>query len=92
MQINGNRNVLEDCKGALGICYLCGRLAGYTPFGMMASLEWHHVLKEILDRKHGNKYGLKVRLHALACYRGRTGSVNKNFQVYREMVAAGQKT
>ena len=73
------------------ICYLCGRPAGATPFGMMDSLEWHHVFEGNPDRKLSEKYGLKVRLHALTCHREGTGSVHKNSQVYQEMMAAGQK-
>ena len=73
------------------LCYLCGRPAGATQFGGMDSLEWHHVFEGNPDRKLSEKYGLKVRLHALTCHREGTESVHRNRRVYMELMAAGQK-
>lgn len=82
------KSIMQD---DLDVCYLCGRPAGATPAGMMDSLEWHHVFEGNPDRKISEKYGLKVRLHALTCHREGRGSVHKNSKVYREMMEAGQR-
>ena len=73
------------------ICYLCGRPAGAAPSGAMDSLEWHHVFEGNPDRRLSERYGLKVRLHALTCHREGAGSVHKNRKVYIGLMKEGQR-
>lgn len=73
------------------VCYLCGKPAGATPQGGMDCLEWHHVFEGNPDRKLSEKYGLKIRLHALTCHREGPKSVHKNSNVYRKTMEDGQK-
>ncbi|MBP3703704.1 MAG: hypothetical protein J6I65_07955 [Lachnospiraceae bacterium] len=65
-------------------CYLCGAN------GTCDLLHWHHVFGGP-NRKHSEKYGLKVRLCGQKCHENGSNAVHRNRKVDLELKAAGQR-
>lgn len=72
-------------------CFLCGRMANYW----QGNIEEHHCFGGP-NRKHSEKYGLKVYLHGLSCHREGDGAVHRSkearLSVQREAQKAFEKT
>ena len=71
-------------------CFLCGEPEYWNDNGMPERLEEHHVFGGS-NRKHSEKYGLKVYLHGEKCHRNGKGSAHKNKAVRLALQAAAQK-
>ena len=67
-------------------CYLCGR----NRTADICGLEEHHVFGGS-NRRHSEKYGLKVHLCGDRCHRNGSGAVHKSKDTDLSIKAAGQK-
>ncbi|MDE5588206.1 MAG: hypothetical protein K2J60_03575 [Acetatifactor sp.] len=65
-------------------CYLCGANGTADP------LHWHHVFGGA-NRKHSEKYGLKVRLCGQKCHENGPDAVHRNAAVSEKLKEEGQR-
>ncbi len=65
-------------------CYLCGANGAADP------LHWHHIFGGA-NRKHSEKYGLKVRLCGQQCHENGPESAHRNPRTAEKLKKAGQK-
>ena len=74
------KSIMHDGKE----CYLCGAN------GTCDALHWHHIFGGP-NRKHSERFGLKVRLCGQQCHENGQEAVHKNRQIDLALKAAGQR-